>query len=151
VTYAVPHHESPTETSSRDQSDTAEATERKLVMIIDDEPDLLDVTSFVLESEGFRVQTARNGEEALALLRAGPMPRTILLDIRMPGMNGLQFLDESAKIPPLREIPIVVLTAAASSTSPHPAEVAGAAEVLRKPIDLELLVETVERLTAGGE
>jgi CheY-like chemotaxis protein len=150
VSFAVPHNASATEPKSREQPGGAQATEPKLVLIIDDEPDLLEVTSFVLESEGFRVETAKNGEEALALLRAGSRPRTILLDIMMPAMNGLEFLDEVAKIPSLRSIPIVVLTAAASPTSTSPAEVAGASEVLRKPIDLGLLVQTVERLTAAG-
>src|SRR5579872_6717093 len=58
------------------------------VLIVDDDPDLLDVTSFVIENEGIVVETARNGQEALAALRAGGLPGLVLLDLMMPVMNG---------------------------------------------------------------
>jgi CheY-like chemotaxis protein len=111
----------------------------KIVLIVDDDPDLLDVTSFALEGEGFGIETARHGEEALQLLRAGNLPAVVLLDLMMPIMNGWQFLEEVARVPSLKEIPVVVLTAAGVT------EVPGAVEVLHKPIDLRLLTEVVDR------
>jgi CheY-like chemotaxis protein len=115
------------------------ARARKLVVVIEDEPDLLEVTSFVLESEGFSVQAARNGEEGLELLRSGTRPGLVLLDMRMPVMSGPEFMREIAKYPALHAIPIVVLTADGTSQVP------GAVAVLHKPIDLAQLVEVVER------
>jgi CheY-like chemotaxis protein len=114
------------------------------VLTVDDDPDLLEVTSFVIEQEGMAVETARNGEEALALLRAGRRPRLVLLDLMMPVMNGWEFLNEIAKDPPLRQIPIVVLTAA------EHVQVTGAVEVLSKPMDLAALLRIVERYVRGG-
>jgi CheY-like chemotaxis protein len=110
------------------------------VLIVDDDADLLEVTSFALEGEGIGVETARNGEEALEALRVGKLPDLVLLDLMMPVMNGRQFLDEIAKIPSLETIPVIVLTASA-----EPGEVPGAVAVLRKPIDLKSLVAVVER------
>src|SRR5262249_53317492 len=110
----------------------------KLVLVVDDEPDLLEVTRFALECEGFGVQTARNGQEALALLRGGTRPRVVLLDLMMPVMNGWQFLDEVAKVPSLKAIPIVVVTAAGATS------IDGAVAILHKPLDLGVLIETVE-------
>jgi CheY-like chemotaxis protein len=110
------------------------------VLIVDDDPDLLDVTSFVIENEGIVVETARNGEEALALLRAGRLPGLVLLDLMMPVMNGWEFLEEVAKDPLLKAIPVVVLTAAERRR-----EVPGATEVLSKPMDLVALLRVVER------
>ena len=110
-----------------------------IVLIVDDDPDLLEATSFVLEGEGFGVETAKHGKEALERLHAGKLPGVVLLDLMMPVMNGYQFLKEVAKAPSLREIPIVMLSAAA------PAEVPGAVEVLRKPVEFGLLIEVVER------
>ena len=115
------------------------------VLIVDDDPDLLEVTSFVIESEGMAVETARNGEEALALLRAGRRPRLVLFDLIMPVMNGWEFLDEVAKDPSLRQIPIVALTAA------EHVQVTGAREVLSKPMDLMALLRVVERYVRGEE
>jgi CheY-like chemotaxis protein len=109
------------------------------VLIVDDDPDLLDVTSFVIENEGIVVETARNGQEALALLRAGKLPGLVLLDLMMPVMNGWEFLEEVAKDPLLKAITVVVLTAAERR------EVPGAAEVLSKPMDLVALLRVVER------
>jgi two-component system chemotaxis response regulator CheY len=117
----------------------------RFVLIVDDDPDLLDVTSFVIESEGMAVETARNGEEALALLRAGRVPELVLLDLMMPVMNGWEFLDEIAKDPSLQPIPIVVLTATERT------EVPGAIEVLNKPMDLIALLQVVEHYVRGGD
>jgi CheY-like chemotaxis protein len=119
-------------------------TTSKSVLIVDDDPDLRDITRFVLEGEGFEVVTAEDGSEALQRLRAGQLPAVVLLDLMMPVMNGYQFLEEVAKVPALREIPIVVLTAAAAP------EVPGAVEIVRKPIELGSLIEVVERYTHGA-
>jgi CheY-like chemotaxis protein len=116
----------------------------KVVLVVEDEPDLLEVTRFALECEGFGVETARNGAEALGVLRAGKRPGLVLLDLMMPVMNGWQFLDEVAKVPSLKEIPVVVLTAAGAPGVP------GAAEVLHKPIDLGVLIDAVERHARAG-
>ena len=115
------------------------------VLIVDDDPDLLEVTSFVIESEGIAVETAKNGEEALALLRAGRRPRLVLFDLIMPVMNGWEFLEEVAKDPSLTQIPVVVLTAA------EHAQVPGAFEVLYKPMDLDALLRVVEHYVRGDD
>src|SRR6185436_21134841 len=109
--------------------------------VVEDEPDLLEVTRFALECEGFAVETARNGQEALELLRAGARPGLVLLDLMMPVMNGWELLDKIARTPSLQGIPIVVLTAATS------ADVHGAAAILRKPLELGSLIEIVEHYT----
>lgn len=114
------------------------------VLVVDDDPDLLEVTSFVLESEGFDVETAKNGEEALQRLRAGQRPAVVLLDLMMPVMNGYQFLEEVAQDPSINGIPVVVLTAASL------VEVPRAVEVVHKPIDLKLLIKIVERHARGA-
>ena len=119
--------------------------DRRLILVIDDELDLLEVTQFVLEGEGYRVETARNGKDALTFLHAGRRPWLVLLDLMMPVMNGWEFLSEIAKSPSLQSIPIVVLTAARSTRIP------GTLEVLHKPVDLGLLVATVQRHVGAGE
>ena len=117
----------------------------KFVLIVDDDPNLLEVTSFVIESEGMAVETAKNGEEALALLRAGRLPGLVLLDLMMPVMNGWEFLDEVAKDPLLKVLPVVVLTAAEHAQVPR------GVEVLCKPVELRALLRLVERYVRGDD
>jgi CheY-like chemotaxis protein len=132
------------ELASKDGRDSATGLARKIVLVVDDEQGLLEVVRFVLEGEGFEVQTARNGVEALERLCSGMRPSLVLLDLMMPVMSGWEFLDEVARTPSIEPPPIVVLTAAGSMGVP------GAAEVLRKPYDLGLLLETVERHTRAA-
>jgi CheY-like chemotaxis protein len=115
------------------------------VLIVNDDPDLLDVTSFVIEGEGIAVETAKNGEEALALIGTGRLPALILLDLVMPVMNGWEFLAAVAGDPLLGLIPVVVLTAG------EHAEVPGAREVVREPMDLKELLRIVERYVRGDQ
>jgi CheY-like chemotaxis protein len=130
----------PHRTADGNQQDVHAA---RFVLIVDDDPDLLDVTSFVIESEGMAVETARNGEEALALLGTGSLPAVVLLDLMMPVMNGWEFLTAVANNPGLQALPVVVLTA-----DEH-ARIPGALEVLSKPMDLKALLRVVERYVRG--
>jgi two-component system, chemotaxis family, chemotaxis protein CheY len=123
---------------------TSPSSGTRTVLVVDDDQDLLDVIQFVLEGEGFGVLTARSGQEALELLRTGRLPVLVLLDLMMPVMNGWAFLEEVVKHPALREIPVLVLTAS------EPEQVPGAVGILRKPFDLNVLIEAVERHARGG-
>jgi CheY-like chemotaxis protein len=146
-----PHRLAAPKVASWDQPHRAAEGDQKelrasgFVLIVDDDPDLLDVTSFVIENEGMAVETARNGEEALALIGTGSMPALVLLDLMMPVMNGWEFLAAVADDPLLVPIPVVVLTAA------EHAEVLGAREVLSKPMDLKELLRVVERYVRGDK
>ena len=121
------------------EGDRTEVDASRFVLIVDDDPDLLDVTSFVIENEGMAVETARNGEEALDLIGSGRLPALVLLDLMMPVMNGWEFLAAVANDPVLRGLPVVVLTAAEHTQVP------GALEVVSKPMDLTVLLQVVER------
>jgi two-component system chemotaxis response regulator CheY len=142
---APPRVVPPAQPSSFAEGDRKEVDTSKFVLIVDDDPDLLDVTSFVIEDEGMAVETAKNGEEALALLRTGRLPALILLDLMMPVMNGREFLAAVANDPLLQRIPVVVLTATDDT------EVPGARSVLTKPMDLKELLQIVERYIRGGK
>jgi CheY-like chemotaxis protein len=144
-----PHRSAPrradpwAQASCATESDRKEVDTSSFVLVVDDDPDLLEVTSFVIEGEGLAVETAKNGEEALALLRAGRLPTLVLLDLMMPVMNGWEFLATIAKDPLFQHIPVVVLTAGEHT------EVPGAMEVVSKPMDLNELLRLVEQYVRG--
>lgn len=111
------------------------------VVVVDDDIDIREVIGETLEEAGYRVRSAANGREALAVLDgalSGPnRPCLILLDMMMPEMNGWQFLDLRAQSPELHRIPVVVVSA--SARAPENAE-----GFLRKPVDLDGLLRTVQ-------
>ncbi len=80
------------------------------VLIVDDDDDVIEVFVDVLGAEGYEPTIARNGREALDLLRGGLRPTAILLDLMMPEMDGFQFTREVRANPDWREIPIVIMT-----------------------------------------
>ena len=111
----------------------------ELVLVTDDDPDMLDIVSTLLDASGFEVMTAANGREALD--RVGTrMPSVILLDMRMPVMDGWQFAAEfRARFPDGAKL--VVMTAA-EHASQRAAEIR-ADGWLAKPFALSKLVESV--------
>ena len=116
------------------------------VLVIDDDVDILSVISIVLEAEGFRVETAVDGKEALEAVQRG-MPDLILLDMKMPTMNGWEFAREfHARYD--AKVPIVVLTAAEDARKR--AEEVGAVGWIGKPFDLDTMVEVVRRHASVG-
>jgi two-component system, chemotaxis family, chemotaxis protein CheY len=91
------------------------ALEPPSVLIVDDEAGVVSGLTELLESEGYKVATACDGLDALNQLRAGLRPSAILLDLMMPRMDGWDFRHEQMKDDELKEIPIIILTAAGFS------------------------------------
>ena len=110
------------------------------LLVVDDDRGIRETLGEVLRDERYSVLLARDGGEALELLAAGPVPRLILLDLAMPGMDGASFLERQRSDPRLQRIPVVVFSA--DDRAPR----TGAAGWLRKPVDLGDLLDTVARL-----
>jgi CheY-like chemotaxis protein len=121
-------------------------TESPCVLIVEDEPDTLDAVAELLEGEGLRARKARHGEEALALLRAGLRPALILLDVKMPVMDGAEFLRRIGADGKLSGIPIAILTASAGVDGLPPRE--RDAGFFAKPVNFDLLLRVVRQYCA---
>ena len=115
------------------------------VLVVDDDAYIRDVVAQLLMSEGYAVEEAANGAEALHIVTdAARRPNLILLDLMMPVMDGWEFARRLQELHPRLGIPIIVLSAARL-----PADrlwVTGAGAVLAKPFDLDELLEHVEHL-----
>src|SRR5690349_3590916 len=81
-----------------------------VVLVVDDSPDNLVLTQFLLESEGFEVRTAEDAEQALEALKTY-RPHLILMDVQLPGMDGLELTRQLRADPKWRDVVIVALTA----------------------------------------
>ena len=114
------------------------------VLVVDDEPGLRESIAYVLEDEGYAVETAANGQRALALAD-GHTPDLVLLDLSMPVLDGWGFLRERQGRDGLARVPVVVMSATAG-TGIEAALALGAEAYLPKPFDFDALVALVERL-----
>ena len=120
------------------------AADERPILIVDDDHGIRGVLKQILQDEGHSVHTASNGLEALQSLRQSVLPCVILLDLMMPIMNGWEFMtrrrDEQDSI---ADIPVVVISA--DQQAREKATAIGAEDCLEKPIDLNRLIDTVER------
>jgi two-component system chemotaxis response regulator CheY len=114
---------------------------RHQVLIVDDYADICEALAMVLGMDGMEVETALSGEEALATLETGFRPCVMLLDIRMPGMNGWDLWDRMRADPELATIPVVVVSG--DSPDAGRARAVGMREVLRKPVESSALIAAV--------
>ncbi|HSV07894.1 MAG TPA: response regulator [Candidatus Binatus sp.] len=117
--------------------------EGRSVLIVEDDFDVRDALSQLLEFEGYLVAGAANGQEAIDHLRSTPPPAAILLDLMMPIMDGYQFRSELMRDPSLASIPVIVISA--DSSVAEKAARMGATAYLRKPIEVDALLHTLER------
>jgi len=115
---------------------------QKLIMIIEDDIEILSTVKLFLEFEGYKVVTAPNGFEAMNILKTSGIPNLILLDMKMPIMNGwefaIEFLDKHD-----HNAPIVVMTAAADAE--QRAKDIHAIGWVAKPFDLDVLLAKVKK------
>jgi CheY-like chemotaxis protein len=115
----------------------------RCILLIDDDADTRRNLREFLTGEGLLVHTARDGQHALNILERIRQPDLILLDYKMPVMDGKQFLSIMRRTPSLQTIPVVILSAATREWSGANLEVV---DVLTKPVDLDVLLATVSRI-----
>jgi CheY-like chemotaxis protein len=117
------------------------------VLVVDDNPDTLNLVAHVLESEGFRVRTASSVLRAVEALHDGsPKPSVIVTDLIMPQTTGWDFLKHLRAEPAMKSMPIVVITGADAKDSEGLADA-----VLQKPFDPAHLVATVRLLLRASD
>jgi CheY-like chemotaxis protein len=117
-----------------------------LVLVVDDDPDILDAICDILDAEGYRVSRARHGQEALREIES-ERPDVILLDLMMPVMDGVAFAQALRLRPAFSDVPIVVISA---DGNPHRAAAVGATGYLAKPFDIDALLAQVAGITRAG-
>lgn len=124
------------------------ALERPVILLAEDNQANIDTISGYLESRGYNLILANNGQQALDFARA-KCPNLIIMDIQMPGMNGLEAMRCIRHDPQLMNIPIIALTALAMSSDRATCLAAGANEYFTKPIKLKQLVLTIQQLLSS--
>ena len=113
------------------------------ILVVDDNPVNLKLASDVLEFAEYQVMTAENAEEALAVLRERPPGSLILMDIALPGMDGLTLTRQIKADPATRHIVIIALTAFAMKGDDQKAKEAGCDGYITKPIDTRKLADQI--------
>lgn len=115
------------------------------VLVVDDEPDVRLVVRVVLTSAGHEVIEAESGEAALEHLEAEPRPDAVLLDVRMPGIDGWEVLRRLRSGDAHRAVPVVVFTANLLARDDAPAEWRDYEHFLTKPFKPDELLQAVEQ------
>jgi CheY-like chemotaxis protein len=112
------------------------------VLIVEDDPTLVEVLAEIVSDEGHTVATARNGRQALERLRSGgPLPRVLLMDLMMPVMDGWTLRREMLADPVLAQVPVIVFSAVDLVRRGRDLH---ASAMIEKPVDLQRLFTLLE-------
>ncbi len=119
----------------------------KLILVVDDDPDLVEAVSMKLEAKSYRVAKAYDGVEAMDKIKE-EKPHVVILDVMMPRKNGWEVCEEIKNDDGLKNIAVVLLTAVADSVKTtsythHDGKTTLADDYIPKPIDLDELMEIV--------
>ncbi|TVM17891.1 response regulator [Oceanidesulfovibrio indonesiensis] len=117
------------------------------VLLVDDEADFVETLAERLEIRGFEPSVALDGPAALERLKNFG-PDVMVLDLKMPGMGGLEVLREGLRKSP--KLPVIMLTGHGSEQERDEALASGASTYLQKPIDIETLAKLLEETTSAG-
>jgi len=115
------------------------------ILLVDDEPDILEIVGYNLAQEGYQIITAENGKEAVEKAKK-EIPSLIIMDVMMPEMDGMEACEQIRKIPELNNVIITFLTARSEDYSQVAGFDSGADDYITKPIKPKLLVSKVKAL-----
>jgi CheY-like chemotaxis protein len=114
------------------------------ILVVDDDDGIRESLTVLLEDEGYRVRTAADGREALAMLDGGALPGLALIDLRMPVMDGVELIEAMLRDPRYAAVPVVAFSAASTVAPPT------GIPVLQKPIGVEGLLAAVRAFARDG-
>ena len=123
--------------------DNLDVANKATILVVDDTPNNLALMSGLLKNQ-YKVKIANNGEKALKIAQADPLPDLILLDIMMPGLSGYDVIRELKAHPPTREIPVMFITAMSETEDERLGLELGAVDYITKPISPPILLARVE-------
>jgi two-component system OmpR family response regulator len=115
-----------------------------LVLVVEDDPDIINLLQICLKLEGFETRTASNRDEIITAFRTQPLPDLVLLDVRLPDVNGFDILTKMRQHPALKTLPVIMLTAEATREAVLKGLVGGADGFVTKPFKIDRLVKAVE-------
>jgi two-component system phosphate regulon response regulator PhoB len=121
------------------------ADENSRILAVDDENDILLIVKTALESEGFQVQTAASGEEALEVV-ADFTPDLMILDLMMPGLDGMETLQKMRDLPSTRTTPAIMLTGVSERKTILNALNRGVSHYIVKPFECDDLIAKVQKV-----
>jgi len=117
----------------------------KRVLLIEDEPNIIEAIRFILARDGWAVATHSDGETALSAIRAS-LPDVLVLDVMLPGRSGFDILADLRADPGLQALPVLMLTAKGQGRARDAAAQAGADRFLSKPFANAEVLATVREL-----
>jgi CheY-like chemotaxis protein len=120
------------------------------VLYVEDHPAQSDIIKQILEFAEYEVILANSGEQGIEKARE-EQPDLILMDLRMPGMGGIEAVKRLKSDPAVSHIPIIVISAWTSHANRDEAIQAGAAKFMAKPVDTMRLIEHINKLTSSNE
>jgi CheY-like chemotaxis protein len=126
------------------------ARRAKRILVVEDNSLTRAALLIVLSAQGYEIEGAADGQEALAYLKRREQTDLILLDLTMPRMDGWQFLEQRQRNPGLAGIPVIVLSAEDRAVGSE-VRCLGADDFLSKPVDPEVLLQVVGRYCGGGD
>lgn len=147
ATTALPGRERTASTDSASADPVV--AEKSVILVVDDSADNVALLSLDLQQNGYRVVTATNGEEAVSVATA-ILPNLILMDISMPRLDGLGATRRIREIEPLRDVPIIALTAFDTDGFKRAAYDVGVSGYLTKPIDFDRMHQLIVRQLVPG-
>ena len=115
------------------------------ILLVDDEPDILEILSYNLSAEGYSISTASNGLEAVKKAKK-QQPHLIIMDVMMPEMDGIEACEKIRNLPELKDTVITFLTARGEDYSQVAGFEAGADDYITKPIKPKVLVSKIKSL-----
>ncbi|MDP2958558.1 MAG: response regulator [Longimicrobiales bacterium] len=122
---------------------------RARILVADDEPHIRRILVTILESAGFRVREAQNGDEAMAALDETEPLDFFILDLMMPGASGLEVLGRIRRHPEHLRTPVIILTAKGQDADRQDALSAGADDFLTKPFSPKKLLSRIQEILAA--
>ncbi len=119
----------------------------KHVLLIEDEPNIIEAISFILSRDGWNVDTHSNGHDAVGVVH-DKAPDMIILDVMLPGKNGFEILRELRAAPQTADLPVLMLTARGQLKDREMAEKYGASQFMTKPFSNAEVLAAVRALVA---